>query len=52
MAADVNYMEPINGDENAASASTNMPVPRPKPAPLTPRAERPSRTEPVTNNAA
>lgn len=53
MAADVNYTEPLNGEENASSnASMKMPNPR-KPAPGKPPLETPTpATQAATNNAA
>ena len=53
MAADVNYTEPANIEENSGNASTNMPTPRTR-RPGKPPLEQPAPTpaEPVTNNAA
>jgi hypothetical protein len=51
MAADVNYTEPANVDENAGGGPEKMPTPRTK-APGKPPLERPAPAEPVTNNAA
>jgi hypothetical protein len=50
MAADVNYTEPTNIDENSGNASEKTPTPRSR-APGKPPLEQPAPAEPVTNNA-
>ena len=50
MAADVNYSETENLDENAGNAPAKMPTPRTK-APGKPPLEQPAPAQPVTNNA-
>ena len=53
MAADVNYLEPLNGEENAGgNATMKMPTAR-KPAPGKPPLETPTpAAQAPTNNAA